>query len=80
MRRFITILTALCMLTACGGSRLERAGSGAVMGAGTGMMVGYAASSSDSRGNGIEAGLFIGMAVGALIGYLLEEPILMNSR
>ena len=77
MRPFIPLLCAVSLaLGGCGDTRLERTGSGAVTGAGIGFTAGFLSGPAENTGTG----LFVGMALGALVGYLLDEPIFMNSR
>ena len=75
-RRIALVLTVMLMLSACGDSRLERTGSGAAIGAGVGY-AGGALCCGDPGGSG-QSGLFIGMVVGALVGYLVDEPLFFN--
>ena len=76
-RNIALLLSVSLLLTACGDSRLERTGSGAAIGAGIGLGSGYLC--CQNPGKGAEAGLFIGMAVGALIGFILDEPLFFNN-
>lgn len=72
------LLCASLLLNACGGSRIERTGSGAVVGGGIGLAGGYLC--CQKPGDGAASGLLIGMAVGALIGFILDEPLFFNYR
>jgi len=78
-RRALACAVASCLfLSACGESRLERAGSGAAIGAGIGVASGFVCCQNPGRGT--EAGLIIGVAAGALIGFLIDSPIFFNSN
>lgn len=77
MKRQIAIALTLCfLLNACGDSRIERTGSGAAIGAGIGIASGFLC--CKNPGEGTQNGLIIGVAVGALIGFLLDEPLFFN--
>ncbi len=77
MKRPAALLLTLCLLlNACGDSRLERTGSGAAIGGGIGLASGFLC--CHDAGTGAEHGLFIGMAVGAIIGLILDEPLFFN--
>lgn len=77
MRRNIAALVSIAfLLNACGDTRLERTGSGAVAGAVSGAAIGFVC--CQRAGEGAAPGLFIGMAVGALIGLMLDEPLFFN--
>ncbi|MES2985317.1 MAG: hypothetical protein V4735_09040 [Pseudomonadota bacterium] len=76
MRRHCAMLLAtLLSVSACGDTRLERTGSGAAIGGGIGVASGFLCCDA---GKGAQSGLFIGMAVGALIGFLVEHPLFFN--
>ena len=78
MRATIALGLMLCLsLTACGDSRLERAGSGAAIGAGIGIASGFVC--CNNPGKGTQNGLIIGVAAGALIGFLIDSPLFFNS-
>ena len=69
MKRSIALLLCACMLlNGCGNSRLQSTGTGAAVGAGVGLASGFLCC-RDAKD--AEPGLFIGMAVGALIGFLI---------
>lgn len=68
------VLVALPLLTACGETRVERVGSGAVIG-GT---VGAAAGALCCLGSGVGAGALIGASAGAITGAVLDEPLFFN--
>ncbi len=79
MVRFASIallLTAALSLSACGETRLERAGSGAVIGGVIGGGVGAVCCMNPPAG--IKAGALIGAGTGAVVGALLSEPLFMN--
>lgn len=75
--KHIALLSCLA-LTACGETRMERAGSGAIIGGTTGAVVGLVCCGDPI--DGATAGLYIGAASGALIGALLDEPLFMDYR
>lgn len=72
----VSLVAATLVLSACGESRLERAGSGAVIGGVTGFAVGTVCCGNPPAGMGL--GLAIGAGVGAVTGALLSEPLFMN--
>ena len=78
--RFIlpVILSLSLLLTACGDTRLERAGSGAVVGGAAGFATGGVC--CRDPGNGATNGFFIGAVVGAIIGALLDDSLIFNPR
>lgn len=75
-RASIALLATALVLSACGESRLERAGSGAVIGGTIGFGVGTVCCGNPPAGMGI--GTAIGAGVGAITGALLSEPLFMN--
>ena len=78
MKRQIAVLLSVCLLlNACGNSRIERAGSGAAIGAGVGVTSGFLCCNA---GDGAQNGLIIGVVLGALIGYIIDEPLFFNSH
>ena len=70
-------VAACLVLTACGDSRIERAGSGAAIGAGIGVGTGFVC--CQNPGKGTQNGLIVGVIAGALIGFLIDSPIFFNS-
>lgn len=74
IRAFPALLAAALVLSACGESRLERAGSGAVIGGTIGAGVGALC----CIGTGVGAGALIGAGAGAVVGGVLSEPLFMN--
>lgn len=75
MKPRLTALLGLCslvVLSGCGETRIERVGSGAVIGGAVGTGVGFACCINPG------AGLAIGAASGAVVGGLLSEPIFFN--
>jgi hypothetical protein len=77
MKRHLALLVCACLLlNSCGDTRIERTGSGAAIGAGAGIVSGFLCCKDpgDAR-----PGMFIGAAVGALIGLLINEPLFFNS-
>lgn len=72
----MAILSAALLLSACGESRLERAGSGAVIGGVTGIAVGAVCCMDPF--NGAAIGGAIGAGAGAITGAILSEPLFMN--
>lgn len=71
-----SLLVATLLLSACGDTRLERAGSGAVIGGTIGFGVGAVCCMNPPAGIGL--GTAIGAGVGAVTGALLSEPLFMN--
>lgn len=71
---FALLCASLLLLGGCGESRIERAGSGAVIGGVTGGAVGALC----CIGTGVGAGAAIGAGAGALVGAALSEPLFMN--
>lgn len=69
-------MAACLLLSACGDTRVERAGSGAVIGAATGFAVGAVCCMDPPHG--MLVGTYVGMGVGALTGALLSEPLFFN--
>ncbi|MFM9889537.1 MAG: hypothetical protein ACKVOE_02675 [Rickettsiales bacterium] len=70
------LLASSLTLTACGDTRFERAGSGAIIGGAAG-----GASGVICCGNPLDsgaAGLIIGAAVGALIGFIINHPLIFD--
>ena len=65
-------------LSACGNTRYERAGSGAVIGGGIGLAGGGLCCGNPS--NDGATGFFVGAAVGALIGFILNHPLFFDIR
>lgn len=80
MRRFLipVLMSALLVTSGCGDSRLERAGSGAAIGAGTGLVIGGLCC-GDPGDHGVR-GFYVGAGVGALIGLLLNHPLFFDTR
>ena len=77
MKRTIPMVVCACLLlNSCGGSRLENTGSGAAIGAGVGLASGYLCCKDPGDAG---PGLFIGMAAGALIGFIFG-PLFFNSH
>lgn len=72
------VLAAALLLASCGYTRAERAGSGAVIGAATGGVVGLLCCGDPINGAGI--GIIAGGVTGAAIGALLDDPVLMDHR
>lgn len=72
----VVIVCLPFLLSACGETHIERAGSGAVIGGVTGFIVG-ALCCADPH-DGAAAGAAIGAASGALIGVILPEPIFFD--
>ncbi len=72
----IAVLSCALLLSACGESRLERAGSGAVIGGVTGFAVGTVCCANPPAG--MMWGTAIGAGVGAVTGAILSEPLFMN--
>lgn len=76
--RILALVFGAClMLNGCGDSRIERAGSGAAIGAGIGIASGFVC--CNNPGQGTQNGLIIGAAAGALIGFLIDSPLFFNS-
>lgn len=75
-RTALLLLAAPLLLSACGDTRAERVGSGAVIGGVTGFAVGAVCCGNPPAG--IKAGTLIGAGVGALVGAVLSEPLFMN--
>ncbi len=71
------LLSCVLLLNACGNTRLERVGSGAAIGGGIGFASG--AVCCQDPPNGIKNGFFIGAAVGALIGLMLDHPLFFDT-
>ena len=67
-RTFLLLFAAALTLSACGETRAERAGSGAVIGGVTGFAVGAVCCANPPAG--IKAGTLIGAGAGALVGAL----------
>lgn len=72
----MTLLISALLLSGCGETRIERAGSGAVIGGVTGFAVGTVCCGNPPAGMGL--GAAIGAGVGAVTGALLSEPLFMN--
>lgn len=70
------ILSATLLLSACGNTRIERTGSGAAIGGGIGLVGGGICCQDPSNA---APGFFIGAAVGALIGLLLDHPLFFDT-
>jgi hypothetical protein len=80
-RMKLTHITLYCLpllLTACGDTRLERAGNGAMIGGITGFAVGGLCCADPPHG--LLVGTYVGAAAGAAVGALLPRPIFMNWR
>lgn len=75
-RAYLLLFASALLLSACGETRAERAGSGAVIGGVTGFAVGAVCCANPPAG--IKAGTLIGAGAGALVGALLSEPMFMN--
>lgn len=69
-------MCALFLLTACGDTRVERAGSGAVIGGVTGLAVGIICCGDPF--DGAQIGGLIGAAGGAALGALTPRPLFFN--
>lgn len=78
MKQTSALLCCLLLLSACGYTRLERAGSGAVVGGITGGVVGALCCADPPHG--ILVGSYVGAAGGAAIGALLPEPVFQDWR
>lgn len=76
MRFTPMIVACALLLSGCGDTRVERAGSGAVIGGVTGFAVGAVCCMNPPAG--IAAGTAIGAGVGAVTGALLSEPLFFN--
>ena len=74
--RFSAILAIPLLLAGCGDTRLERAGSGAVIGGTVGFAVGAVCCMNPPAG--IPVGTAIGAGAGAIVGALLSEPLFFN--
>ena len=69
MKRSVIGLVCVCLLlNGCGNSRLQSTGTGAAVGAGAGLAAGFLCCKDVKDA---APGMFIGMAVGALIGFLI---------
>ena len=69
MKRTIPLVLCACLvLNGCGNSRIQSTGTGAVVGAGAGLASGFLCCKDVKDA---APGMFIGMAVGALIGFLI---------
>ena len=77
LRKLVFSLSVCLALNACGDSRLERAGSGAAIGAGAGIATGFLC--CQDPGQGTQNGLIVGAIAGALIGYIIDSPLFFNS-
>jgi hypothetical protein len=75
-RPTLLLLALPLMLAGCGESRLERAGSGAVIGAVAGGAIGALCCADPLDGAG--AGAAIGAAGGAAIGAISDRPLFFN--
>ncbi len=64
-RANLILIPALCLLTACGTTKEDRAGSGALIGAGTGAVVGAVVGAPVT-------GAVVGAGVGALTGAMTD--------
>ncbi len=76
MKPTITALLSLLLLTACGDTRIERAGSGAVIGGVVGGGIGAVCCADPLHGFGV--GAAIGAASGAAIGAISNKPLFFN--
>lgn len=74
MKRIAALACMALLLSSCGYSRIERAGSGAVIGGAVGTGVGFACCINPG------AGFAIGAAGGALVGAVLSEPLFFHYR
>ncbi len=68
MKRTIALLVCVSMLSSCGNSRLQSTATGAVVGTGAGIAGGFLCCKNPKDA---VPGMFIGMAIGALIGFLI---------
>lgn len=75
-RSSLLLMCALFMLTGCGDTRLERAGSGAVIGGVAGLAVGTICCGDPF--DGAQLGGLIGAAGGAAIGAISPRPLFFN--
>lgn len=75
-RAYALLCASLLILGGCGDTRVERAGSGAVIGGTIGFGVGAVCCMNPPAG--IKAGTLIGAGVGAAVGALLSEPLFLN--
>jgi hypothetical protein len=71
------LLSSTLWLNACGDSTLERVGSGAVIGGAGGFAAGGICCHDPAND---AAGFFIGAAVGAIIGLVLDHPLFFNTH
>jgi uncharacterized membrane protein len=75
--RLAAVAVALpLLLGACGDTRIERTGSGAVAGGVAGGLTGFVCCGNPGHNAG--QGAVIGAAIGALIGFLLDHPIIFD--
>lgn len=74
--RLLALLSALLLVSACGESRIERAGSGAAIGATIGLGVGMVCCGDPFVSP--KVGGLIGAGVGGVTGALLSEPLFFN--
>lgn len=70
------LLASSLVLNACGDTRLERAASGAIVGGAAGGASGVICCNNPLDSGA--AGLIIGAAVGALIGFILNHPLIFD--
>ena len=75
-RPSLLLMCALLMLAGCGDTRLERAGSGAVIGGVAGLAVGTLCCGDPF--DGAQLGGLIGAAGGAAIGTISPRPLFFN--
>ncbi len=74
--RLPAILLSALLLAGCGETRIERVGSGAVIGGVAGFAVGTVCCGNPPAG--MKAGTLIGAGTGAVVGAMLSEPLFMN--
>lgn len=72
------LMSVLLTLTACGDTRIERAGSGAVIGGVGGAAVGGICCRDPIDNFG--KGAIIGAAIGALVGFLVNRPLFFDAH